>query len=69
MSVIENKPFDWCILMKGTPYERSKAKNSRLSAIIEKWRADFVEFSSEELREMQEVIDLILDERFYNRRR
>jgi hypothetical protein len=69
MSVTRNKLFKWCILMKGTPYERSRAKNSRLATIVDKWRADFIEFSSEELKEMQEVIDLILDERFYTRGR
>ena len=55
--------------MKGTPYERSKNKNSKLSAMVDKWRGEFVEFSTEELHEIQEVIDLILDERFYTRRR
>jgi hypothetical protein len=55
--------------MKGMPYERSKNKNSRLAAIVDKWRCDFIEYSTEELTEMQEVIDLILDERFYTRRR
>jgi hypothetical protein len=55
--------------MKGTPYERSKAKNSRLASVVDRWRAEFIEFSTEELNEIQEVIDLILDERFYTRRR
>jgi hypothetical protein len=52
-----------------TPYQRNKFKNTRVAAIVEKWRGDFVEFTSEELREIQEVIDLILDERFYSRGR
>jgi hypothetical protein len=55
--------------MKGTPYQRQKFKNQRVVAIIDKWRNDFVEFTNEELKEIQEVIDLILDERFYSRRR
>jgi hypothetical protein len=55
--------------MRGNPYQRSKNKDTRISAIIERWRGDFVEYTTEELHEIQEVIDLILDERFYCKRR
>ena len=55
--------------MKSNPYQRSKMKNSHLATIVEKWRGEYVEYTTEELHEIQEVIDLILDERFYNRRR
>jgi hypothetical protein len=55
--------------MRGNPYQRSKAKNSRLSTIVDKWRGEFNDFTTEELNEIQEVIDLILDERFFTRRR
>jgi hypothetical protein len=44
------------------------ARQSRISVLVEKWRNDFVEFSSSELQEIQEVIEYILDERFYSKR-
>ena len=55
--------------MKSTPYERSKFKNSRISTIVDRWRGEFNEYTTEELHEIQEVIELILDERFFTRRR
>ena len=55
--------------MKGTPYQRAKVKNSHLATVVDRWRGEFVEYTTEELHEIQEVIDLILDERFYTRRR
>ena len=45
------------------------ARQSRIKTLVEKWRADFVEFNSTELQEIQEVIEYILDERFYSKSR
>lgn len=44
------------------------ARISRIKTLVEKWRSEFNEFSSSELHEIQEVIEFILDERFYSRR-
>ena len=44
------------------------SRQSRITSLVEKWRSDFVEYSSSELQEIQEVIEYILDERFYSRR-
>lgn len=55
--------------MRGNPYQRSKVKDMRIATIVEKWRGEFIDFTTEELHEIQEVIDLILDERFFSRRR
>ena len=45
------------------------ARQSRIKSLVEKWRSDFVEYSSGELQEIQEVIEYILDERFYSKGR
>ena len=55
--------------MRGNPYQRSKVKDTRITTIVERWRTDFNDYTTEELHEIQEVIDLILDERFFARRR
>ena len=44
------------------------ARTSRIKALMEKWRGDFVSLSNSDLNEIQEVIENILDERFYARR-
>lgn len=44
------------------------ARNSRIKTLLEKWRSDFASMSTTDLREIQEVIELLLDERFYARR-
>lgn len=45
------------------------ARQSRIRTLVDKWRMDFVEYSSNELHEIQEVIEYILDERFYSKGR
>lgn len=44
------------------------ARNSRIKTLLEKWRSDFADLNTADLREIQEVIELLLDERFYARR-
>jgi hypothetical protein len=44
------------------------ARVSKIKSLVDKWRNELNEFNSAELREMQEVIEFILDERFYSRR-
>jgi hypothetical protein len=43
------------------------ARNSRIKTLLEKWRNDYSHMSTADLREIQEVIELLLDERFYAR--
>lgn len=44
------------------------ARNSRIKLLMEKWRSEFVHYGNADLYEIQEVIESILDERFYSRR-
>ncbi len=41
------------------------ARNSRIKTLLEKWRGEYAHLSTTDLREIQEVIELLLDERFY----
>ncbi len=43
-------------------------RDSKIKLLMEKWRSDFSHLSSTDLYEIQEVIETILDERFYARR-
>jgi hypothetical protein len=44
------------------------SRNMRLQALLDKWRGEFAHLPNAELHEIQEVIETILDERFYTRR-
>jgi hypothetical protein len=44
------------------------ARQSRIKSLMEKWRSNFVHLGNTDLYEIQEVIETILDERFYARR-
>jgi hypothetical protein len=44
------------------------ARNSRIKLLMEKWRNEFIQYGNADLYEIQEVIENILDERFYSRR-
>jgi hypothetical protein len=43
-------------------------RDSKLMLLMEKWRKNFSHLNTTELYEIQEVIETILDERFYARR-
>ena len=43
------------------------ARNSRIMNLMEKWRNDFAHLSTTDLKEVQEVLEYLLDERFYAR--
>lgn len=44
------------------------ARTSRLKSLMDKWRSEFVHYGNSDLYEIQEVIETILDERFYSRK-
>jgi hypothetical protein len=43
-------------------------RNVRLKTLMDKWRSEFAHLGNADLYEIQEVIETILDERFYARR-
>jgi hypothetical protein len=45
------------------------ARTFRIQTLMDKWRSDYVHLSNTDLYEIQEVIENILDERFYARGR
>lgn len=44
------------------------ARTSRIKTLMDKWRTEYAHLSNSDLYEIQEVIENILDERFYARR-